>query len=220
MCAQQAAAGYDICINGDGLEIAQTSFACMAADVPTVMHTLADLVRQGVQIYDIVGNHDIALEHFLAQWGPLRVCPFLNVHTGDYRIRVEHGHLYDPIFARMPRLYTALTAAAGVALHVAPKAYALWQKAESTLWRSISPKGGRGEAPHFAEAADEISRRGFDAVVFGHTHIVNDLQLPSGDRYLNPGSWLNDTTYALLDETGPRLLRWEPGTPVGPPPIK
>ena len=56
-----------------------------------------------------MGNHDIALEHFLTDVGRMRVVPFLSVTSGDKRIRVEHGHMYDDMFLRFPRMYYAFT---------------------------------------------------------------------------------------------------------------
>lgn len=47
-----------------------------------------------------------------------------------------------------------------------------------------------GEPPDFAEGAGGISQRGFDCVVFGHTHHPGEVQLKNNKRYLNSSSWL------------------------------
>ena len=63
-----ATQNYDICINGDGLEIAQASFNKIAFEVPELFRTLGDIRKKGREIYYVTGNHDIALEHFLEDW--------------------------------------------------------------------------------------------------------------------------------------------------------
>ncbi len=230
---------YDICINGDGLEIVQASFGRLVTDVPDVIRTLKELGQSGKAVYYVVGNHDIALEHFLEDWGALIVCPFLNVTSGDARIRIEHGHLYDPFFVAYPRLYEFLTRLIGVGLRAAPEASQLWVSFER--WRErararrdriverVAPEANRlrasldlwrrglrgrrnriaGEPPEFAEAALELSRRGFDSIVFGHTHRVGEVQLPNGRKYFNPGSWLLGCHYVEIDEGHVSLKNWE-----------
>jgi UDP-2,3-diacylglucosamine pyrophosphatase LpxH len=201
--------GYDICINGDGLEIAQSSFNKIAFDVPELFRTLGDMRRKGREVYYVTGNHDIALEHFLEDWGVMKVSPFLNVRSGPHRIRIEHGHIYDPFFVKYPRLYEALTHIGGYFLKINPKIYKVWINFESLLSRLRARKTGIiGEHPHFKEAAEEISRRGFDAIVFGHTHHAGEAELESGARYYNPGSWMLSSHYIAIESGSVRLMEW------------
>ena len=205
-----AGQGYDICINGDGLEIAQSSFNKIAFDVPELFRTLGDMRRKGREVYYVTGNHDIALEHFLEDWGMMKVSPFLNVTSGSQRIRIEHGHIYDPFFVKHPRLYEVLTHFGGYFLKLNPQLYRLWIYFESSLSRLRARKTGiRGEHPQFKEAAEEISRRGFDAIVFGHTHHAGEAALESGAKYLNPGSWMLSTHYVLIEGGDVKLKEWK-----------
>jgi len=208
---KKAAEGYDICINGDGLEIAQASFAKIAFEVPEFFRVLGDIRRKGREIYYITGNHDIALEHFLEDWGMMKVSPFLNVQSGDSRIRIEHGHVYDPFFVKNPVLYERLTHFAGYLLMIQPKIYHLWIRFER--WKSklrAKKTGIVGEHPSFREAASELSRRGFDVVVFGHTHHPGSVELENGSQYLNPGSWMLSTHYISIDQGQVALKEWQP----------
>lgn len=201
--------GYDICINGDGLEIAQSSFNKIAFDVPELFRTLGEIRKKGREIYYVTGNHDIALEHFLEDWGMMKVSPFLNVHSGEARVRVEHGHIYDPFFIKYPRLYEALTHVAGFFLKFQPRLYKIWIKFEK--WQShmrARKTGIVGEHPNFKEAAEELCRRGFDAVVFGHTHHPGEKKLDGGGIYLNPGSWMLSTHYVLIEAGQVSLNEW------------
>jgi UDP-2,3-diacylglucosamine pyrophosphatase LpxH len=197
-----SANGYDICINGDGFEITQVSLRRVANDVPEVLHSLKQAMEKGTNIYYVVGNHDIFFEHFLSDWGGFKLAPFLNVKSSSSRFRVEHGHLYDPFFIRFPRLYEFSTWMGGFALKVHPSLYKLWIKFEKfrsafRVWRG---KGIPGEPPGFRSAAIEIAQRGFDGIVFGHTHHKGNVDLEDGAKYLNPGSWMLSSTYIKIEK--------------------
>lgn len=205
--------GYDVCINGDGLDIAQSSFSKIAFDVPELFRILSRIRSQGRQVYYVTGNHDIALEHFLEDWGAMTVCPFLNVDSNGTRIRIEHGHIYDPFFVKHPVLYEKLTHFAGILLQVQPQIYRLWISFERWKSRMRAKKTGiLGEHPSFNEAATELSRRGFDVVVFGHTHHPGFHQLETGSLYLNPGSWMLSTHYVLIENGKVSLKEWKKET--------
>lgn len=201
--------GFDICINGDGLEIAQVSFGKIAVEMPEIVRTLKAINNIGRTVYYIVGNHDIALEHFLEDWGSLKVCPFLNYSSGAARIRIEHGHLYDSFFINYPDLYEALTRLAGYLLDIHPHFYKLWIKFEKLITYFRKKKNGIvGEAKEFSEAAVEITRRGFDAVIFGHTHHLGELKLPDNKVYFNSGSWLISCDYIEIIDGKIEIKSW------------
>lgn len=200
---------FDICINGDGLEIAQASFAKVAYEVPEFFRVLGDFKRAGREVYYVTGNHDIALEHFLEDWGLMKVSPFLNVHSGDIRIRIEHGHIYDPFFVKHPVLYERLTHFGGYLLKLHPEIYRLWISFERFTSRLRARKTGiLGEKPEFREAALELSRRGFDAIVLGHTHHPGESALETGSTYLNPGSWMLAPHFVKIESGRVSLESW------------
>ena len=41
----------------------------------------------------------------------------------------------------------------------------------------------------YQAAASDLAGQGFDAVIFGHTHLARAVALPGGARYLNSGTW-------------------------------
>lgn len=200
---------YDICINGDGLEIAQASFTQLAQEMPEVFHVLSDVHQSGAKIYYVVGNHDIALEHLLEDWGSLKVCPFLNVSSGNARIRIEHGHLYDPFFVAFPVAYEFLTRFAGLLLAIHPNLYHLWIAIEKLgQWWKPKSFGIKGEPPAFFFAAKEITRRGFDTVIFGHTHYSGRVDLGDQKTYINCGSWLIEFEYVEIKNGQCLIKKW------------
>lgn len=198
--------GYDICINGDGFDVAQVSVPRLTRDVPEVLQALKNAAVAGRRVYYVVGNHDIVFEHFLNDWGFLRIAPFLNVRSGSARIRVEHGHLYDPFFVAYPRLYDFCTWLGGLALKVSPSLYGAWIRFEKLRGRLLASGGIVGELAAFSRAAAKLEARGFDGIVFGHTHHHGTTSLPLGGRYLNPGSWMLGSKYVLI-ENGAAELR-------------
>ena len=197
-----------VCINGDGFELLQTNLQTLAAETVAVINRLKRLLQSGQRVYYVVGNHDILLEHFLEDWLFTHISPFLNVTSGESRIRVEHGHLYDPFFASHPGLYELSTRAARYLLFASPDVYSLWSRAQAAVdrrRRRTESNGGGVSAYH--EAAATLLERGFDAVVFGHTHIAEELELDRG-TYLNCGNWLESSTYVDIADGKASLCRW------------
>jgi UDP-2,3-diacylglucosamine pyrophosphatase LpxH len=200
---------YDICINGDGLEVAQASFSKMVSEMPEVVRTIKNLNKQNHSIYYVVGNHDMPFENFLEDWGYFKVSPFLNVNSGDSRIRIEHGHIYDPLFVKYPLLYEKLTHFGGLLLKISPNLYKTWIAFEKWRARLRARRSGIvGEPPEFAEAARELVQRGFDFVVFGHTHHPGEVLLEDSKKYLNPGSWLLSCHYVEINNGSVELKIW------------
>jgi UDP-2,3-diacylglucosamine pyrophosphatase LpxH len=200
--------GLALCINGDGFEMLQTRFSRLIREALPLMTQISRLRRDGHPVYYVVGNHDIYVEHFLDEWLATRVCPFVNLTSGGRRIRIEHGHLYDPIFSRSPDLYESLTRLAGVALFLRPDIYQVWDSAAQRLDRRLrrSVQGPEDEITYHRAAA-EVLRRGFDAVVYGHTHRAEVVQLPNG-LYINSGSWVRGGTYVEIVHGEAELKRW------------
>jgi UDP-2,3-diacylglucosamine pyrophosphatase LpxH len=212
---------FSVCINGDGVDIMQMSLARLTKDLGACAAQFAALARKGLRVHYVVGNHDVVLEHFLADWGTLHVVPFLNVLSGDQRIRVEHGHLYDVLFERYPRAYAAVTVLGGMALRIHPRLFhALSWTNEALIaigdlqQRVLQERSGQeprpspvpGERASYIDAAAEIAERGFDAVVFGHTHRVGTADLGQGRRYYNTGCWLADPYVLEIDHGAMRFM--------------
>lgn len=207
---------YSICINGDGIDLAQLSLSHLVSDITPSLGLFLKFGENDLRIYYTVGNHDIALEHFLTEVGRMKVLPFLSVESGNQRIRIEHGHMYDDMFLRFPRIYFAFTFIGGLAVAVSPKAYdalhkfnnafvafsewglggfGLFNKKDDTPDENSIP----GERDCFREGAEASGSRGFDAVVFGHTHYPGKATLSDDIKYFNTGSWFNDPHCVAID---------------------
>ncbi len=203
--------GFSICINGDGLDIAQTSFVRLTREIPEVLSQLRRAKRLGLNVFYCIGNHDILLEHLLDDWGLFTLVPFLNVVSGKRRFHIQHGHAYDPFYMAKPRTYEILTHLAGYVLNVWPRGYLFWMELErrARSRRTGMIVGIAGEPSTFLRAANEISRRGFDGVIFGHTHHPGTVVLESGGLYVNTGSWLVRPHFAEIVDGELTLRRWQ-----------
>ena len=200
---------YSLCINGDGIDIAQLSLSLLIADLTPSIGLFLKFSENDLRIYYTVGNHDIALEHFLADVGRMHVVPFLSVTSGDQRIRVEHGHMYDDMFLKFPRLYFTFTLIGRLAIAIGPRCYVAMHKTNDAIvalmdWVTSgfglikkqpvpsAENGIVGERACFREGAEACGSRGFDAVIFGHTHFEGTATLSGGLKYFNTGGWFGD----------------------------
>ena len=154
---------YNLCINGDGFDIAQTSFVRLAQEVPEVFKQFRRFEKKNLRVYYVIGNHDMVLEHFFEDWDLFTLAPFLNVTSGDLRVRIEHGHLYDSFFIKMPELYEIVTHIAGFFLNMTPWFYKFWMGFEKILGylrqrkiREQNIVGIVGEALSILQAARRI----------------------------------------------------------------
>jgi UDP-2,3-diacylglucosamine pyrophosphatase LpxH len=205
---------YSICINGDGLDIAQLSLQRLNADLTPSLNLFARFGETGKNIYYTVGNHDLSLEHFLADMGRMKVLPFLNVYSGNLRIRVEHGHMYDEMFLKYPRVYTFFMMVGGLGIAIGPKAYERMHRLNAAIIGSAewvfsgfgrrkkpgSISGIAGERECFGDGALNVGMRGFDAVTFGHTHLPGTSKIGDGRiTYYNTGAWFTTPWCLAID---------------------
>ncbi len=207
--------GYDLCINGDGIDIAQTSFLAISKATPAVFRELNRYKYKGQVVYYVVGNHDIILENFMGEWGAIEVVPFLNVSSGDQRVKIDHGHLYDPDFINRPVLYELITMIAKPFLFFSPNLYNLWIFFEKIRFsrraytKTVDAENSiMGENQVFSKYAEYLMKRGFDTVIFGHTHKKGTVKFDGNKTYMNPGSWMNGTSYVKIDNGECVLKTW------------
>jgi UDP-2,3-diacylglucosamine pyrophosphatase LpxH len=172
----------------------------------------------GRTIYYTVGNHDIALDHFLSDTTLMKVVPFLKVYSGSKRIRIEHGHTYDSMFLKFPTLYSLFTFIGRLAIGIHPRVYAAlhhfnlefvsftewvlsgFKTAKVRQAETASPEGGiPGQREVFQIGAEDVGLRGFDAVLFGHTHIGGTTKLLDGILYFNTGGWFTTPWCVAID---------------------
>lgn len=200
-----AESGASLCINGDGFDLLQSSTSSLAVAVFPVLRRLQELAHEGLRIYYTLGNHDMVLEHVLFDL-PFVVTPFLNLRSGDRLIRIEHGHVYEPFYARYPGLYEMGGRLGRLALLARADTYELWSRAQLVVDERRRRHGAPRPYPHH-EAAQALFQRGFDAVVFGHTHRPEHTELPGG-TFVNCGDWMRRRTIVRIEAGEVSLHEW------------
>jgi len=201
---------FHVCINGDGLDFSQSTLMQMVRDAPIIFNQISQLRDAQLKVYYIVGNHDIVLEHFLQDWGLCEILPFMNLVSKDKRIRIEHGHIYDPLYVKSPDLYQWAEKFGGILLKCTPTFYHLYKHLEQYIHGNdiLGTSGRFGEKPNYLRTVSELFQRGFDAVIFGHTHRPGVVKLGSHKTYINLGSWIHRPYFAKIQDGQVELLEF------------
>jgi len=205
----------NLCINGDGIDLLQLSVPKLTSDLQSILNSLLNFCNQGnKKIYYVIGNHDVYMEAFLEGSGVFSVVPFIDVISGDQRIHIEHGHLYDPIFLFYPKLYIQMSKLLGLFVLISPTFFHLWFKS----WHFLSWIKNRKKLklpdppidnPNYISAARELFDRGFDTVIFGHTHHSGMQAIGKNGTYANAGSWTDKSMhYIRIDNGNVDLAEW------------
>ncbi len=176
-----------------------------------VLAELRRLRDAGVPIVWIAGNHD--------RWGgevlrddvgvDFREGPWEG-RIGRWTTRIEHGDGLRVVEDRAyRRLRTVLRHPWAIrafrSLH--PDFASRVAIGSSRTSRDHRPADG-GEGLH--RVANELltARPELDLVVFGHSHAPVLARMPGGGVYANPGSWLEDPRYLVVDEQRIAVRRW------------
>ncbi|HPI73096.1 MAG TPA: UDP-2,3-diacylglucosamine diphosphatase [bacterium] len=176
-----------------------------------ILAQLSSLVRSGIPIDYIAGNHDFWLGAFMRREVGLQLHrDALELTHQDKKIYLLHG---DGLLKK-DYGYRALKRVLRHPLNV-------W------LYRWLHPDIGVPLALFFSQmsrdadkAADQQSDedyrafafakidQGYDMVVLGHTHVPACVRYRHG-WYVNAGNWLTAFSYAVIEDGLPSLHRWE-----------
>jgi UDP-2,3-diacylglucosamine pyrophosphatase LpxH len=199
--------GTSLCINGDGMDLLQFSIPKFAKDILSTFKVLKDFFRSGTnEIYYVLGNHDVFMKTFLEESGLFPVVSSLEVVSGGKRIHIEHGHLHDYLFQNYLKIYIKMARLFGKFVRTCPDLFHAYFKIEWFLeWLvfGLKNKKFRGfaastqDSPKYLQAARDILSRGFDVVIFGHSHRHGLHVLEDGKIYANAGTWTTRRSHFL-----------------------
>ena len=169
-----------------------------------VFEALQRLVRQGIQITYIEGNHDFHLSSFFRDWFKIEI----DVYPGGWNERlggrpafIAHGDLSNPLQWKY-RFYRRLVKN--------PAVYRLIQRIGPRLTRHVAHrlsreshqryhvKGSRGMPSTFRSFAHRKFMEGFDVVILGHSHFPEKVEEEVEGRrcfYINVGDWVVHRSY-------------------------
>lgn len=177
-----------------------------------VIFALKRLSDKGIKIEYVIGNHDFWLgDFFESQLGILihhdPICLTIDskryyVGHGDGLAKDDVGYRFLKKILRHPlniKLYRLLHPDFGYKL-------ALFCSNLSRNHRAV--KDNHSDYLSFAR---ERFAEGFDGVILAHTH--SPLEVTEHNKtYINTGDWINNNSYAVLEEGRLRLEKWSKRT--------
>jgi len=211
--------GISLCVNGDGMDLLQFSLPKIVKDIRSTFKMLKDFWLSGKnEIYYVLGNHDIFMKTFLEELGIFPVTSSLEVISGEKRIHIEHGHSHDYLFQNYQRIYIKIAQCLGKLLKVHPELFHAYFKIEWFIdWLVFGLKnrkfkqllGSADDCQKYLQAARKILSRGFDIVIFGHSHRHGIHLMEDGKIYANAGTWTARRSHFLEILRGNiRLREW------------
>lgn len=196
-------------VNGDVLDLPPIEGEEVSAASKRALFALLQVPLQGVRLVYVVGNHDIAFRGWPIDLRPfLRIVyPFEVVELAGRRIRIEHGHYYDPLFNGGYDILAGIRKFLNY--DVGKVAVDTWKAATRYLQRLAPDRGtsavGRADEPaifgRWTDAAARLKEAGFDLVLFGHIHHPKGPD-ESPSYYINTGDWVDHRTVTEIDESG------------------
>ncbi len=210
---EQGSSFDKIIFNGDLFDFWFEYKHVMPKEYFDVLIVLQELVRSGVKIVYVAGNHDFWMKDFFPE--KMNIPIYKDEYTftvegkkfwiyhGDGISKKDRGYrLMKKIFRSRINifLYGLMHPDWGIAL----------AKAVSKLSRKRSRNKVLHDEEDYREYAAEIVKRGYDYVVLGHRHKPEETEMANGARYVNLGDWLTHFTYAVFENGSLHLQRLNP----------
>jgi len=172
-----------------------------------VLLMLRDLVRRGVTVDYVSGNHDFWMDdYFEKQLGVTLYQDCLDLEYAGKRLHLTHG---DGL-AKADRGYRFLKKILRNRFNIRlyrklPPDWAIpLAKYVSSSSRDYTSRRDHTFAPDYEQYAAQKLSDVFDVVIIGHLHIPVLTELDGG-TYVNSGDFINHFSYVKLDETGVRM---------------
>jgi UDP-2,3-diacylglucosamine hydrolase len=179
-----------------------------------VLCELKNLVKNGVEIHYLAGNHDFALGSFLENTIGIHIhtdhyttqLQGKNIHLfhGDGLIKGDVGYRFLKKILRNPfnqKIYRFLHPDIGVPLGSFCSGSS--RKVTSKFITENILQEYRNQAHKYLDNGDDI-------VVFGHTHRA-EIRHWDNKTYCNTGEWIHEYTFAKLEDGIMSLWRYIPG---------
>ena len=169
---------------------------------------LARLTDKGVPVFLFTGNHDMWMyDYFPAELGVRVFHHPVEIQVGETLFLVGHGDGLGPgdhkykllkkVFKNKinQRLFGMLHPNLGIKLAHA------WSR-KSRLANNVKESQEDFDPDKeflLAYCRQQEQIRHHDYYIFGHRHLLLDLEVAPSSRYLNPGDWVNHSHYIVYD---------------------
>ena len=176
-----------------------------------ILSKLSSLIISGINIHYLSGNHDFWIGSFLSDEIGLKLHHnYLVIQNGKHKLYFCHGDgllKKDSMYRFLKKilrhplniaLYRWLHPDIGVPL-------ALFF---SNLSRNNNKNKTKYDDSDYRQFAYDKINNGYNVVALGHTH-VPALEKYKNGWYVNSGDWIKKFTFIEIDESGPKLLKWD-----------
>ena len=172
-----------------------------------VLTALYDLVRSGIRIYYIPGNHDFWIKDYLKrQIGIELTGDRFEINHFGKKILITHGdgirvddrgyRFIKSIFRNRFCIWLYSQLPPNLAYRLA--------MSTSNASRGYTTARNIKDSTDYIEFAKRENEKGFDAVVMGHVH-KPEIEEAGPGLYVNCGDFINNFSYVVLDESGFKL---------------
>lgn len=171
-----------------------------------LLSSLSSLIKYGVKVYYLQGNHDFSRDNFLKGMGINVLKSPTTLYIDKKKTLLAHGDEFspNPLNSLIRRalhhpysinLYSLIHPDIGV-----PFAFKLAE---------LSRKREKSKGDWLEPMAKRLIGKGYEIVIFGHTHRPVLKRFSKG-WYLNLGDWINHFTYGLIEKGTPYLRNFLP----------
>ena len=171
---------------------------------------LEDLVRKGVAVHYVVGNHDFWMRDFFRkELGVNTYRDAIETNIDGKRFYIHHGDGFALNDAGYRILKKVLRNPLSIWLYswVHPDIGYGIARSTSQKSRGYTSKKEYGEQDGMIKAAAEKIRAGADFVIMGHRHQPLLQKIDAG-TYVNLGDWMSFNTYAVFCDGKIELKTW------------
>lgn len=169
-----------------------------------VFAAIKDLIRSGVNVYFIRGNHDTWSFHYFEQLGIHVLSQPYVVNIAGKQFCLAHGDGLGPGMCGYKLMKWAFNAKFFQILFsflhpwIAFRLGKGWSK-KSRLAKSMDYTFRNEDEPLYKWAVDFSEQRKVDYFIFGHYHTEVALDLPTGSKFHILKDWMDSSPYLYFD---------------------
>lgn len=182
---------------------------------------ISQITDSGIPIYLFPGNHDLWIGEYLEkECGVILVKDALIIHLGEDLCYLHHGDGLGPGdkgYKWLKKVFLSKIAQKAFALLHPGFGVAFAQKLSRKSRLAQNPK----EDQYLGDLKEHLTQfckqylldcktQKPKYFIFGHRHLVLDIDLGEGCRYINLGEWLHGSQYAEFDGLTLQLKTWSP----------
>ena len=180
---------------------------------PHVIFELYNLIQAGTKVIIIAGNHDYWLGPYISETvGLKKELDEVTAEHQNRKIYIHHGDGLYPDDYGYRLLKKIIRNKFSIALfrliHPDIASWIARITSKTSRYYLAPPESGDKNANLFRNIADERLKEGYDAVIYGHSHVPMVENRRDGTLVLL-GDWIIHNTYVFLENGNFTIHSWE-----------